>query len=274
MIYINKEPLLIEAFPNGESKIILPHIKPGKNVSVKLHYENDADLFHLYLVKKELDEIGTAYTPLDVHYFPYSRMDRKEGQEVFTLKHVTSFINELNFSNVIIHEPHSDVTPALLDRVIVHNMSSLLFKRYFIDSHDFNEDDVLVFPDAGAQKRYGSQIPSKHTLVGHKRRDWETGEILSFELVGDVPVHGRAVIIDDLSSYGGTFMHTGRKLREMGFQEIYLIVAHAEKTILERGLLDDNSPIDKVFTTNSIISKDDIKWKASSYREKIEILNF
>ena len=282
MIHINSQRVQIVPFPNGESKIILPEIDPGQNASVKLQYESDADLFHLYLVKKELDEIGTAYTPLDVHYFPYSRMDRKQGQELFTLKHVAAFINQLNFSAVHIHEPHSDVTPALLDRVRVHDMSVHLFNHYFKDIaglyHDslpyFQDNDVVVFPDSGAQKRYGHQIKERHVLVGHKHRDWKTGDILSLELIGDVPVDGRAVIIDDLSSYGGTFMHTGNKLKEMGFKEVYLVVAHAEKSILERGLLDEDSPIDKVFTTNSIISKEDLKWKASAYRDKIEITNY
>lgn len=269
MIYLNNDLIHIESFPNGESKIQLPLSNMEENNVLSLRYENDADLFRLYLVKKELDDLSIQANHLNLRYMPYSRMDRRQGDEVFSLKHVAEFINSMKFQSVTVSEPHSDVTPALLNHCSVQDMSAHLFYHQIKDFD--NDKDVLVFPDAGAQKRYTSQIKAKNILVGHKHRDWETGDILSFELVGNVPVEGRAVIIDDLSSYGGTFMHTGNKLKEMGFKEIYLVVAHAEKSILQRGLLDEESPIDKVITTNSIISAADLTWKASSYREKIVI---
>ena len=61
--------------------------------------------------------------------------------------------------------------------------------------------------------------------------------------------------MDDLSSYGGTFMLTAEKLIDKGACEVYLVVAHAEEAIL-KGAIPDSPFIKKVYTTNSIIRKD------------------
>lgn len=276
MILINNKPLQLLPFPNGESKITLPERIP-QETTITLRYEGDQDLARLFMLKREMDArypIELDVT-LNIGYMPYSRMDRQEGPEVFTLKHVVELINLMGFDTVNILEPHSDVTPALFDTISTYNVSSELFKYVFIKGKYAGFDpeiDTVVFPDAGAQKRYASQVSMPNTLVGHKLRDWKTGDINGLQLVGEVAQTRIAVIIDDLSSYGGTFMHTGKKLREMGFKEVYLVVAHAEKSILEKDLLKEDSPITKVFTTDTIITKADIKWDKSPYRDKIDII--
>lgn len=275
MILINNRPLELVRFPNGESKITLPDDLP-QHSHITLRYEGDEDLARLFMVKREIDSQYPKDMVVDLYlgYMPYSRMDRKEGEEVFTLKHVAELINLMNFDDVYLIEAHSDVTPALLHNALTYNASSELFKLIFIKGKYAGFDpkiDTVVFPDAGAQKRYASQVSMPNTLVGHKLRDWKTGDINGLQIVGEVEQARKAVIIDDLSSYGGTFMHTGKKLREMGFEEVYLVVAHAEKSILEKDLLKEDSPITKVFTTNTILTKEDIKWDKSPYRDKISI---
>jgi ribose-phosphate pyrophosphokinase len=117
----------------------------------------------------------------------------------------------------------------------------------------FNKNvDYLVFPDAGASKRYSS-LKGFHTLVGHKHRDFETGEIKSLDIIGSFNKVGKkAIIVDDLSSYGGTFVKTSEALKSRGIEEIYLLVAHAENSIF-KGKLFEN--INKVFTTDSILTE-------------------
>ena len=71
----------------------------------------------------------------------------------------------------------------------------------------------------------------------------------------------KAIIVDDLCSKGGTFILTASKLREMGATEIYLVVTHCEDTIFSGDILKTDL-IKKVYTTNSILSKE---------HEKIEL---
>jgi ribose-phosphate pyrophosphokinase len=209
------------------------------------------------LLKKYLDA-EQFDTELTIYYMPYSRMDRSENGSAFTLKYIADFINSLNFPDVEIIEPHSDVCMALINnshaRYITVDMLPDVKKAI-----GFREDfDFIFFPDAGAQKRYGSKIKAKWEIVGFKHRDFETGKITKLEIVGHLPENLRDVkilIVDDLCSKGGTFMLAAEELKNRGANEIYLMVGHCENTIHEGNVLCTDL-IQGVYTTNSIISTD------------------
>ncbi|NRW37660.1 ribose-phosphate pyrophosphokinase [Clostridium beijerinckii] len=210
-----------------------------------------------------MDELNIKCN-LIIPYMPYSRMDRTEGFTVFTLKHLCRLINNLNFEEVSIYEPHSDVCVALLDRVKVINMSAILAKDLLEKVEDKNDSVYLVYPDAGAAKRYGKQIEYEKILTANKERDFKTGFINKLEINGIVESKNfKAIIVDDLCSKGGTFILTAKKLKEMGATEIYLVVTHCEDTIFDGEILKTDL-ITKVFTTNSILSKEHEKIEISS----------
>lgn len=267
MIKLNGTKIPFETFPNGETKIdekfiisIVGEDRHSMLDTITLKYESDNDLFYLYLLTSFIRSIKNKDHSLclDVTYFPYSRMDRVEDDSAFTLKYVTDFINSMNFVNVAIFEPHSDVTPALLN-----NVETLSLIHHFIPNvvNEINFDanvDYIVFPDATANKRYSS-LNAKNTLTGLKHRNFETGKIESLELAGQKPEKGfKALMVDDLCSYGGTFMMTAEKLKEMGASEIYLFVGHCEDNIFKGKVLLADSPIDKVFTTDSLITQHEV----------------
>src|SRR5690606_29538288 len=126
----------------------------------------------------------------------------------FSLKYVTEFINSLKFDVVTVLEPHSDVTPALLSKVAEHYVTPELLDIAKKEISFDEESDYIVFPDAGSAKRYGDKIYAKNVLIGNKVRNFETGEIISLDIIGDTfhnHINPKAIIVDDLSSYGGTF---------------------------------------------------------------------
>lgn len=254
MIYFNGTKLDFEVFPNGETRVNGGQIENkimGVN-EVVLKYENDSDLIRLMFVKRYLDSRLSRPPILYVTYMPYSRMDRVEGNSVFTLKYVAEFINSLKFHRVTVVEPHSDVSLAVLDNVRAE-YPTFWMVRDIVETVGFNKtNDYLFFPDAGAQKRYG-KMEGYNQLVGYKQRDFDTGRIKSLDVLGAETIEGaKVIIIDDLCSYGGTFMLSGKRLKELGAAEIYLVVAHAEKSIFEGDIFKEGSPITKVFCTNSI----------------------
>ena len=276
MILLNGVPVMFETFPNGESKLIyqsiLESVIDGEN-SLYFKYSEDGDLIKLMFVKEYLDSFE-VYVSLVVGYMPYSRMDRTEDHSPFTLKYIANFINKLNFSKVCIIEPHSDVTPAVIDNSFSYYINFDLLKLVENEIGFDKEKDYLFFPDAGAQKRYHS-LKGYKQLVGYKHRDFNTGEIKSLDVVGEYPSNAsdsNIIIVDDLSSFGGTFLHSGNKLKELGFKNIYLLVAHCENSIFKGKLLQHGSPIKKIFTTNSIITSTQNGWD-DDYSDKLHIYN-
>lgn len=180
-------------------------------------------------------------------------MDRvKSGDEVFTLKWFAEFINSLNFSKVVVLDPHSNVATALINRICVMESGDNIRLAIKCVQADTGNDDVLMcYPDEGAAKRY-SDLMGREYVFGIKHRDWRTGEIEGLELANRDKVAGRNVlIVDDICSRGGTFTHTAAALKEAGAKEIFLYVSHCENTIFKGSVLTDGQ-ITRVFTTNSI----------------------
>lgn len=278
MIKINDRKINFEKFPNGETKvptqeIVKALITQHRANQIMFKYENDSDLIKLYMVKECIKRLQGKNIPLflTVLYFPYSRMDRTENYSAFTLKYITDFINQMKFDEVVIYEPHSDVAPALVNNSVSLSLISQFMIEVVEDTNFNNDLDYIVYPDATANKRYSFLNPKNH-LTGLKHRDFNTGRITSLELAGKTPKEGfKAILVDDLCSYGGTFILTAQKLKEMGASEIYLFVGHCEDSIFE-GKIFETDLIDKVYTTNSLLTKQD-NWSNIKYKDQLQIFD-
>lgn len=250
MILYNRKEILFGQFPNGE--INLRKFDTYSTLSVHevtLKYESDADLFKLLLVRKALED---AVKPvLRITYAPYSRMDRDSNTYVFSLKVFADFINAMDWNEVTIYEPHSDVVSALIDRVRVVDVTASPRMRSYINVA-LDTEYQACYPDVGAFKRYSEKFKTSDPLIGFKRRDFETGKILSLDIQG-TRNSDNVAIVDDLCSKGGTFVMAAEKLRAMGFKKIVLAVAHSENTIF-KGEIFSSGLIDKVITTDSILN--------------------
>jgi ribose-phosphate pyrophosphokinase len=264
MLLINGKELKFKEFPNGEYYLTDEEIYALRNPSNYMHYivislkfESHADLFNLYFIKKILEQYSITIDRLEIFYMPYSRMDRKSENKPFTLKVITDYINGLNFPHVTVYEPHSDVTPALLNHCKEYNVTSLLFNKHKDEIGFDDKRDYIMFPDAGAQKRYGKLFTGYNQIFGSKFRDSE-GNVSRYRLIGHIVTDCKVVIIDDLCSYGNTFLQAAEAVRDNNgdafVTSICLIVGHCEDSIL-KGKIPESDLIDKVFTTNSIISE-------------------
>lgn len=285
MILLNGFTVEFKQFPNGETYAdCSPRMINNITNKIYFKFENDTDIFHLMCVKDFVDN-HSYLTPchLIMPYIPYSRMDRQEEERLFTLKSFAKIINSMGFDTVIVSEPHSEVSPALIDRIIVKNKSTELAilammnvlglkGTSWMDDIPYSDEDFtfrgllrkakeagiyLVYPDAGAEKRYSKQIKYDKVLTCNKHRDFNTGNIDSIILNGAEQAQDCkiAIIVDDLCSKGGTFIGTAIELRKNlpELEQIILCVTHCENTIYEGQVLS-GIEIDKVYTTNSILN--------------------
>lgn len=245
-------------------------VGPGDYTIVWL-YDNDEELFQVIAITKHLQAKGFGVN-LRMPYIPNARMDRvKSANEVFTLKYFAHVINWLGFKNVYVANPHSTVSEALFERLDVdfncvsEDVSNILYGNYGATRF---AADVIYFPDEGACKRY-SELLSFLNLpfaFGIKKRDWKTGKIMGLDVVGDVDLNGKKVLmVDDICAYGGTFYFSALKLKELGAAEVGCYVTHLENSVLdqEKGKLIHGDLIKKIYATNSIFRGE---------HEKIEII--
>lgn len=251
MIKLNGEIVEFGHFPDGTT-LMKQHIPYFAHfcANIKWNFENNEELVTLIYLTEHLRENGIEDIILTLPYIPNARQDRvKNKEDVFTLKYFANIINYLNFDKVVVMDAHSNVSTALIDRVINYSPECLID----ITIRDCNPD-MLFFSDEGSRKRYSDMASIKYTF-GVKQRDWETGKILGLDIIGckDEIKDSKILIVDDICSRGGTFYHSAQKLKELGAKEIYLYVTHCENTILEGELLDSGL-IEKVYTTDSIFT--------------------
>lgn len=282
MIKIFDEEVKLDHFPDGTL-----HLTPDVNclsfanntVPISWYYENDGEMAALLFLTKHIQNLGydvSLYLP----YVPNARMDRvKDDNDVFTLKYFAEFINCLKFRKVVILDPHSDVAPALIDRVSVtypHNLIKKAIESIIRENKIEDEDSFMVFfPDGGAMKRYMGMVNHPY-MHGDKDRDWKTGKIKGLYVQGDTSqIEDKIIlIIDDICCKGGTFYHSAKKLKELGAGKIYLYVTHCESTVF-RGEILHGDLIEKLYTTNSIFSKQAQKYAhdIGLMPNKIEVFN-
>lgn len=259
MIKIDQYEITPEYFPDGTLKINLSEelqllinkmFFEERYLKIEWFFENNEEQIVLYnIVKMIREEYPSLALHLFMPYVPNARMDRIEiSGECPTLKYFCEFINWLNFENVEFYDPHSNVTSALLNNS--GNISPTYIKVNYLK--EFLDIDVLFYPDEGAVKKYSSMLEHPY-VFGIKNRDWKTGEIKGLSILGDLPEKKdfNVLIVDDISSYGGTFLHSAKKLKEFGAGKIYLYVTHCENSIL-KGDLINSGLIEKIYTTDSI----------------------
>lgn len=264
MILLGDKLIKQEQFGDGTLKCTVPEgLEEGLSTMLGLIgssatkyitwlYDNDAELFTLQCLVDTIREKLPGYSIiLKMPYIPHARQDRWVSNRMFTLKTFAKLINNMNFERVEVLDPHSDVSCALIDRL--HKETNLLHKvvyelqtktgRY----EDFAEisDACLMFPDAGAAKKY----EHNGAIIGNKKRNSE-GRIESYELMNFQEGTKKVLIVDDICSYGGTFVAAAKALREKGVEKIYLMVSHCEGNVFKGEVFDY---IDGIYTTDSIL---------------------
>ena len=242
MIKVNGFEVAQESFGDGSLKC---NALSGEHIlfdnEIWWLYDNDAELFTLQCIVKDIqNRRPSASNALFMPYIPHARQDRFVSGRLFTLKYFAQIINSLNFDVVAVLDPHSNVSTALIDRVVEMQEDELL------DLHEMSAD-AIMFPDDGACKKYYIK-GSKPIIVGKKRRNYE-GRIESYELSNFVDGVKHVVIRDDICSYGGTFVAAAKELRSRGVEKVTLVVSHCENNILKGEVFDY---IDEVLTTDSI----------------------
>ncbi|WP_116135551.1 ribose-phosphate diphosphokinase [Trinickia diaoshuihuensis] len=241
---------------------------PGGELHVTVETGISADVFEVTAHLPTADAVMTllmatdalrrAYpgVPIDLElpYVPYARQDRVANPgESLSVKVFCDLINAQQYRRVLVQDPHSDVTPALLERSIIDDPIPAL-RRALQRITPHGEQVALVAPDAGARKRVlklAAQLELP-VVFADKVRDTHTGAITGTEIQGVLP-DCPLLVVDDICDGGRTFTELAhaarRKQTDAGIRRpLYLYVTHG---IFSKGLDALLNEYAAVFTRNN-----------------------
>lgn len=235
-------------FSGGE-----PHIKITANfdttatvtVTHRLNSFNDLGLFCLAI--DALRRMGVKTINAFIPYFPAARQDRVMiPGEPLSVKVYADIINSLNLNKIQVFDPHSEVTPALLNNCEV--ITNYNFIQQVIKT--IGNNVLLISPDGGALKKIykvSEYLGGVEVVECSKSRDVKTGKLSGFKVYSDDLEDKDCLIVDDICDGGGTFIGLAQELKNKNAGRLYLAVSHG---IFNKGF-ESLQVFERIFTTNS-----------------------
>ena len=256
LVHVDKSDIKyhIDTFPDGEKSLVIDSNIDHKTDLVNLvtRLSSMDEIFIMLQADDILNRHGVVFD-LYISYLMSMRMDRvMDFNRPFSLRVVANMIKNCGARNKYVLEPHSDRTLEELGAKQWVTQFNLIRDNSIKSRIDGMKGSGLIFPDAGAKKRYS---PTSGTIICfNKKRDLSTGKII--ELVPETKDDFNAItlnydflLIDDLCDGGGTFVGIANKVREINKNaRLSILVTHL---VNDKGLENLSNNFNKVFITNS-----------------------
>jgi len=244
-------------FKGGEPHIkICPNFNTNEIVTITHRINSFNELGFVCVAVDALRRMGVEKINLFIPYFPAARQDRLMiVGEPLTVKVYADLINLMKFQKVTVFDPHSEVTPALINNCEV--ISNLNFIREVIA--DIHLPLTLISPDGGALKKIyklSEALGGIDVVECSKSRDVKTGKLAGFKVYSDDLSHKNCLIVDDICDGGRTFIGLAKELKAKNAENIYLAVSHG---IFSYGIEELRKDFKEIYSTDSFNEVDRIK---------------
>ncbi|GFD74014.1 ribose-phosphate pyrophosphokinase [Tenacibaculum sp. KUL113] len=236
-------------FSGGEPHIkIISELENVSEVTITHRIQSFNDIGTLLLATNALKNMGITKLNVVLPYFPAARQDRlMVSGEPLSVKVYADIINAQNFKSVTVFDPHSEVTPALL------NNCKVIDNHKFIElvTQQLSEDLTLISPDGGALKKIykvAAYLQNYEVVECSKSRNVKTGQLTGFKVYTDDLQGKDCLIVDDICDGGGTFLGLAKELKAKNAGNLYLAISHG---IFSKGFDELEKHFTKIFTTDS-----------------------
>ena len=233
----------------------------GRDVFVVQTIARDPNnyLMELLIIIDALKRASAKSIVAVIPYFGYARQDRKDKPRVpISAKLVADLLATAGATRVLTMDLHAGQIQGFFD-VPVDN----LYARPILADRMMKlgvKDFVVMAPDLGAIKiarAYANQIHGEFALIDKRRVSSE--EVMISAIIGDVS--GRDVLlVDDMCSTAGTIVEAAKECKKAGAKRIFVAFTHG-LLVSDAARRLEESPIEKVFTTDTIPLPHDFSYK-------------
>ncbi len=244
-------------FTGGE-----PHIKiesdlnDVEEVTVTSRIKSFNDFGLLLCAIDALKRMNIKMIHVFIPYFPAARQDRvMVSGEPLSVKIYAEILNHLNLASVTVFDPHSEVTPAVIDRC--QAIPNHVFVKKVMEH--IGKEVVLISPDGGALKKVykvSEFLGGIEVIECSKKRNVKNGQLEGFAVYKEDLEGKDCLIVDDICDGGGTFLGLAKELKKKNAGNLYLAVSHG---IFSRGFEELNKFFSKIYTTDSFRNVNEVE---------------
>ncbi len=218
----------VKTFSDGEIQIEIDENVRSKDVFViqsTCAPVND-HLVELLLMIDALKRSSASRITAVIPYFGYARQDKKVAPRVpISAKLVANLLTVAGANRIITMDLHAGQIQGFFDIPVDNIFAAPLLIEYIRDN--FNEDLVVVSPDAGGVERaraFAKRLDADLAIIDKRRS--APNQAKAMAVIGDVN-DKVAVILDDMVDTAGTLTEAATALKEEGAREIHACCAHA-----------------------------------------------
>lgn len=241
-----------KTFWDGWPNLFIHDIKDSiehHDVTYIWDFSRPEDMFINYAMMRGILDYYAGKLRVIMPYFPVGTMERiSKKWEIATAKY---------FADIMSHLPEGREGKTSIHTFDIH----ALVERFLFDSFKVNlethtamnllwdiaRDKVIVFPDEGAEKRFGNDFPDNEIIILSKKRQWKERIM---ELKQWDPAGKDLLLVDDLIQSWGTLIRAAEFLKRLGAKSIDAFATHWVFPVDSHKKL--SLAVDNLYVTDSI----------------------
>ena len=260
----------IRRFADGEIYIEINENIRGNSVFVVQSTCDPANdnIMELLLVIDALKRSSAKNITAVIPYFGYARQDRKVVPRTsISAKVVANLLTNAGASRILTVDLHAGQIQGFFDIPT----DNLFAAPVFIDDikKKFSgKDFVIISPDVGGVVRaraIAKRVDCDLAIIDKRREKASVSEVMN--IIGEIK-NKHCILIDDICDTAGTLTNAAKALKDKKAKSVYAYITHG---VLSEPAIEriNNSPIDKMIITDSILAREDVS--ASAKIEQLSI---
>ena len=249
----------IKKFPDKEIFVEIKENVRGEDVFViqSTSFPANDHVMELLITIDALKRGSAKRIAAIVPYYGYARQDRKSGPRTpISAKLLANLISIAGANRALMVDLHAGQIQGFFD-IPTDNLFAAPVFISDIKKKFKSENTIIVSPDVGGVVRaraIAKRVDCDLAIIDKRRERASVSEVMN--IIGEV--EGKdCILIDDICDTAGTLTNAATALKNDKAKSVYAYITHG---VLSDPAIEriENSPIDKMIITDSILARDDV----------------
>ena len=250
---------IIKKFPDKEIFVEIKENVRGEDVFViqSTSFPANDHVMELLITIDALKRGSAKRIAAIVPYYGYARQDRKSGPRTpISAKLVANLISIAGANRALMVDLHAGQIQGFFD-IPTDNLFAAPVFISDIKKKFESRNTIIVSPDVGGVVRaraIAKRVDCDLAIIDKRRERASVSEVVN--IIGEVEGKN-CILIDDICDTAGTLTNAATALKNDKAKSVFAYITHG---VLSDPAIEriENSPIDKMIITDSILARDDV----------------